>query len=111
MTYKVRIMSSAQTDMREIHKYISGELQNPDAAVRRVQLLETSIQSLKTMPARFSLVLDDYLASKGFRVMVVKTHLVFFVIREESRAVSVIRILYVRRDWVKLLKMHLHTSQ
>ena len=105
MIYKVRAMQSAQADMREIHHYISEDLQNPDAAVRRVKLLEKSIRSLNTMPARFPLVLDDYLASKGFRVMVIKTHLVFFVIREDEKAVSVIRILYVRRDWVRLLKI------
>ena len=106
MTYRVRAMQSAQADMREVHRYISEDLQNPDAAVRRVKLLEESIRSLKTMPARFPLVLDDYLASKGFRVMVIKTQLVFFVIREDTKAVSVIRILYVRRDWARLLKIY-----
>jgi len=109
MIYRVRAMQSAQADMREIHRYISEDLQNPDAAVRRIKLLEESIRSLKSMPARFPLVLDNYLASKGFRVMVIKTHLVFYVIREDAQAVSVIRILYIRRDWARLLKIDAQT--
>ena len=103
--YRVRIMESAQTDMREIHKYISEDLQNPDAAVRRIKDIDESIRSLKNMPKRHPLVLDNYLASKGFRMIVVKTHLVFFVVRDEINVVSVIRVLYARRDWMRILRI------
>ena len=105
MIYQIRIMKSAQTDMHEIHRHISQDLQNPDAAIRRIKKIEESIHSLSKMPSRFPLVLDDYLASRGFRVIVVKTHLVFFVIREDIKTISVIRILYVRRDWMRILKI------
>ena len=51
---------------------------------------------------------DDYLASKGFRIVVVKNHIVFFVIREEllngPKRVLVMRVLYCRRDWARILK-------
>jgi plasmid stabilization system protein ParE len=97
-------MKSAQIDMREIHKYIAEDLLNPEAAVRRIEDIETAIRSLYKMPARFSLVSDSYLASKGFRMLPIKTHLVFFIIREDVKAVSVIRVLYTRRDWTRILK-------
>ena len=96
MSYKVRVMKSAQADMREIHRYITEDLQSPDAAVRRIKHIEEAIHSLRDMPARIPFVLDNYLASKGFRMVVVKTHLVFFIIREDIKTVSVIRILYSR---------------
>jgi plasmid stabilization system protein ParE len=98
-------MESAQTDIREIHKYISEDLQNPNVAVRRIKDIEIAIRSLDKFPARFSLVSDSYLSTKGFRMLPVKTHLVFFIIREDVKAVSVIRVIYARRDWTRMLKV------
>jgi len=105
MTYSVRILTPAQKEMKEIYRYISEELQNPSAAVNRISLIDKKIQSLKKNPARFQLVPDSYLASKGFRMVVVKNHLIFYIIREEQRIVSIMRILYARRDWARILKV------
>ena len=105
MIYDIRIMKQAQNDIREIYRYIAEDLQNPDAATRRIMLINEKIQSLKDNPARFPLVQDDYLASKGLRLIVIKTHLVFFIIRQKEQAVSVMRILYGRRDWLHLLRI------
>ena len=104
MSYKVRIMKPAQIEMREIYQYIAEELQNPVAAQRRIALIDKAIQSLKESPASRALVRDAYLASKGYRMVVVKNHLVFYIVREEERAVSVMRVLYGRRDWMRLLR-------
>ena len=105
MTYKIRIVKPAQADMRETYRYIEAELQNPEAAARRISLIDEAIQSLKNMPSRFPLVRDDYLASKGFQMAVVKTHLVFFAIQEETKVVSVMRVLYGCRDWIRILRI------
>jgi len=37
-------------------------------------------------------------------MIVVKNPLVFFIVREKEKAVSVMRVLYGRRDWIRLLK-------
>ena len=103
--YKVRIMKPAQIEMREIYQYIAGELNNPIAAARRISLIDDAIQSLKKYPSRCPLVRDDYLASKGYRLIAVKNHLVFFIIRENELIISVMRVLYGRRDWMCLLKL------
>ena len=105
MMYKVRITTPAQIEIREIYRHIAEELSNPMAAERRIKLIDEAIQSLKKNPARFALVRDDYLASKGYRLIPVKNHLVFYIIRENLRAVSVMRVLYGRRDWKRLLKV------
>jgi len=105
MTYKIRIMQPAQDEMRDTYRYIADELSNPIAAERRLSLIDDAILSLKEDPGRFPLVRDDYLASKGYRMIVVKNHLVFFIVREKENAVSVMRVLYGRRDWMRLLKV------
>jgi len=98
-------MKPAQIEMRETYRYIAEELQNPIAASRRILLIDKAIQSLKENPVRYPLVRDDYLASKGYRLIVVKNHLVFFIVRENLQAVSVMRVLYGRRDWMRMLKV------
>jgi toxin ParE1/3/4 len=105
MTYKVNVMQSARADMRDIYHYIAKDLQNPEAATKRITDIKVAMQSLKTMPARFALVQDSSLAQEGYRFVVVKTHLVFFIIRKETRTVSVIRVLYERRNWARLLRI------
>jgi len=108
MKYNVRIVKPAQTDIRGVRRYIAGDLQNPVAAERRIALIDEKILSLETMPTRYPLVQDEYLASKGFRFVAAKTHLVFFVIREnpleDLRRVLVMRVLYCRRDWARILR-------
>ena len=104
MTYKIRIVKPAQTEIREIYRYITEQLKNPAAARRLISLIDKEIQSLKENPGRFALVSDPYLASKGYRKIVVRNHLVFFIVREKEQVVSVMRVLYGRRDWMTLLK-------
>jgi len=65
MNYRIRIVKPARADMREIHRYIALYLQNPIAAIKRIDLIDTNIQSLKTIPTRFPLVQDAYLVSNG----------------------------------------------
>jgi toxin ParE1/3/4 len=98
-------VKAAQIEIREIYRYIAEELRNPVAASRRVALIDKAIGSLQKNPDRFPLVRDDYLASKGYRMIVVKNHLVFFIVRTEESAVSVMRVLYWRRDWLHLLRV------
>jgi len=107
MKYNIRAVGPAKRDIREVHRYIKDDLQSSAAAQRRLDLIHEKILGLETMPARYPLVPDEYLASKGIRVVAAKTHLVFFVIREhtqdELRRVFVLRVLYGRRDWARIL--------
>ena len=105
MKYNVRIMKPAQIDLNETYIHIAEELKNPEAAVRRVSLIDEKIQSLKNDPFRIPLVRDGYLASKGYRMIIAKNHLVFFIIREEIKMISIMRILYGRRDWMRILQV------
>ena len=105
--YRIEIVKPAQADMREIAKYIAEDLQNPEAAIKRIDLIDEKIKSLKEMPARFPLVQNNYLSAKGYRMVVAKTHLVFFVISKEEtpKKVYIMRVLYARMNWARILKL------
>ena len=101
--YDVNIMQSAKNEIHGIYRYIATELDNPTAADRHVSLIQEKISALQENPERYPLVRDKYLAEKGIRYIVVQNYLVFFVVREENKVVSVMRVLYGRRDWLTLL--------
>ena len=103
MSYSIEVLGVAKADVAGIYWYILDQLQNPIAAIRRTTLIEQAIQSLDEKPNRFPLVRDDSLALEGYRMIVVKNHLVFFIVCEETKQVFVMRVLYGRRDWQRIL--------
>jgi len=106
MSYRVQITKSAERDIREIHGYIAEKLKSPTAAIRRVDLIDKKVQSLSEKPHRHPLVLDEFLASKGFRYIAAENHHVFYVIYDKIKIPTVyaVRVIYGRRDWANILK-------
>jgi len=103
--YDIRIIRPAQSDIRDIYRYIAEELKDPVAAACRITLIDKAIISLHKNPLRVPLVRESYLASKGYRLLTVKNHIVFFIIREEIKTISIMRVLYARRDWMRILRI------
>ena len=74
---------------------------SPDAALRYYDLLTEEIASLSRMPKRCPRPKDLALAAKGYRYLIVKDYLVFYVV--SGQTVQIRRILYGRRDYQALL--------
>lgn len=74
---------------------------SPDAALRYYDLLTEQIASLSYMPERCPRPKDLALAAKGYRYLMVKNYLVFYVVAGDT--VQIRRILYGRRDYQSLL--------
>ena len=102
--YKIFFTEPAERDITEAICYIVEELQNPVAAIKLFEDIERSVGSLQENPKRYPLVRDDYLASKGFRLMPVQKYLIFYVVRDDARdekkSVTIERVLYNRRNWI-----------
>ena len=98
-TYKVKIYPAAKQDLLDIIDYLNTL--SPDAALRYYDLLTEEIASLSYMPERCPHPKDLALASKGYRCLVVKKYLVFYVVKGD--AVQIRRIFYGRRDYSPLL--------
>lgn len=98
-TYKIKIYPAAKQDLLDIIDYLNTL--SPDAALRYYDLLTEEIASLSYMPERCPHPKDLALAAKGYRCMVVKKYLVFYVVTGDT--VQIRRILYGRRDYSSLL--------
>ena len=97
--YKVKIYPVAEQDLMEIIDYLNTL--SRDAALKYYNLLTEEIASLSEMPFRRPKPRDLILAAKGYRYLIVRDYLVFFVIVDD--VVQVRRILYGRRDYQTLL--------
>ena len=98
-TYKIRIFPTAKQDMEDVIAYLNTL--SPEVALRYYDLLVDEIASLAKMPERCPRPKDLALAAKGYRYLIVKNYLVFYVVVGDT--VQVRRILYARRDYQSLL--------
>ncbi len=101
--YKVLMTEPAVDDLQEIVQYISDELFEPVIAKKLVGKIKEAVMSLDKLPTRHALVADERLAMQEIRKLIVENYIAFYMISEKDETVTIIRILYSRRDWEHLL--------
>jgi plasmid stabilization system protein ParE len=101
--YRVDISGPAESDLRDIVRYISSELEAPITALNMLEAMENSLAGLSTMPHGYPKVRDERLAAMGYHILVINNYIAFFTINENEKVVDVERILYGRRDWKRIL--------
>ena len=102
--YKLEYLPVARQDLIDIVLYISQELQNPDAANRLAEkLIETAEKALI-----FPYGNPSYHPIKPlrheYRKAIVQNYLMFYWIDEEKKLVTVVRVLYAKRNYDQLLE-------
>ena len=101
--YNVILSLEAKADIREIVRYIAKELREPSTAEHILDRIEEAIASLESMPEKYALVSDEYLASFGIRVVAVKKYFIFYTVKHSKNEVNISRVLYGKRHWIDLL--------
>jgi plasmid stabilization system protein ParE len=101
--YKVKITEPAESDLESIAGYIFFQLNAPTAALNTVRAIRKAIANLKTNALLHPFVRDDRLAAKGYRPLLVKNYIVFYVVAEKDKLVAVDRVIHSRRDWRNIL--------
>lgn len=96
--YALQITPEAETDIDETEAYIAYHLENPQAAFNLTDGIYAAIEELATMPSRFPIWRREPLRSEGVRSFSVKNFNVFYTINETLKTVTVLRVLYNRRD-------------
>jgi addiction module RelE/StbE family toxin len=101
--YNVVITDPAEKDLLQIAHYISKELKEPGIAQQLITKIAEAVYELEDFPLRYPLVSDEGIALRGVRKMVVDNYIVFYVVSEQRKVVTVIRILFVKRNWKHIL--------
>lgn len=97
-TYSVIYSSNAKDDLIEIYSYIAFDLQVPDIAEGQVNRIRKTIRSLDFMPSRYITVEWEPWKSMRMHQVPVDNFVVYYVVNDDSRTVTVIRIFYGGRD-------------
>jgi toxin ParE1/3/4 len=91
----------AVNDLEEIWTYISGELQNPDAARRVIDSIFTLVEKLQDFSEMGSPLSAIIGMDSDYRFLVCGNYLAFY--RVMNTEVRIVRILYNRRDYIRVL--------
>jgi len=104
--YSVYLSEPAEQDIDEISLYIATQLSAPMTAENMVEIFFQAMSSLEIMPKRHPLVVDVFLASLGYRMLPIKSYLIFFTVDDSLpgvREVNIERVLYAGRDWQNII--------
>ena len=98
---KLRINPLATEDLIEIKNYITKELENPTAAIKVVRKIIENYEKLKEFPMMGADLSVKVNIKTDFRYLVSGNYIIFY--RVDDEYVSIYRILYARRDYLRIL--------
>jgi len=99
--YQINYLPIAKNDLNNIIEYIQTD--NSNAALNLLNDIDKSILQLQNFPFKGKVPEDNHLQSKGYRMLVVKNYIVFYVVYENIKEVEIRRILHGRRKYKFLL--------
>ena len=97
-SYKVGYSVDALDDLREIYSYIANELLVPETASAQLSRIRKEVRSLDFMSARYALVDWEPWHSMKMHQLLVDNFIVYYLVDDEKRTVTVARIFYGGRD-------------
>lgn len=98
MKYQIFYTNSARQDLKNIYRYISEDLVEPEIAAKLTDKIMKAIRSLDEMPQRYRLFEEEPWHSRGLRILPVNNYLVFYLLDDEKTVVTILRIIYGGRD-------------
>ena len=104
MAYNVRIMEKAEQDLSEIVTYFTDKLCNPKAADSLLEEFLEEVENITDNPYMYPLSNDLVLQSEGYhRFLFKKNYIALYLIDEDAKIVSIMRIFYAKRDYTNLI--------
>ena len=101
--YKVQFLPVAKNDLTEIAGYIALELGMPDAASRLAEKIVSSTERLSEFPYSCPVYSPIRPLKHEYRRLKVENYLLFYCVSENEKTVTVMRIIYAKRDLERLL--------
>jgi len=99
--YTLSFSKLFREDVKSSVNYIKHTLQAPAAARRLKDEIKKAYKKVKETPFIYPAVPDEYLASMGFRFIMVKNYIIFYIV--EGKQINISRFLYGHRDWINIL--------
>lgn len=97
----LHLSDEAQNDLAGIKQYITEDLENPTAAVATVRKITKAIRSLREHALIGPLLSSIANVDSDYRFLVTGNYLTFY--RVSGKDIYVDRVLYGRRDYLRML--------
>lgn len=104
MDYKVVLTDTAKQDLREIAFYIAEESKDKEIAKRFVNELRAETKRLEVFPNAGAVPKDRILKALGYRFIVHKDYLTFYLVDELQKKVLVMAIFNGKRDYMRVMR-------
>ena len=107
MSCQIIFTDTAKSDLRDIALYIAELSKDKNLAIRFVTELQKETEILKQFPESGAIPEDRVLKSSGYRFLVYKDYLLFYLYNKEENAAYVMAIFNGKRDYLRVMKKFL----
>ena len=107
MNCKIVFTDTAKTDLRDIAVYLAELSKDKDLAFRFIRELQEKTKILEQFPECGAIPRDRVLKSSGYRFLVYKDHLLFYLYENEANTAYVMAIFNGKRDYMRVMKKFL----
>ena len=104
MNCKIVFTDTAKSDLRDIVFYIADISKDKNLAIRFVKDLQEKTKLLEQFPESGAIPKDRVLRSNGYRFLVHKDYLLFYLYEKENNTVYVMAIFNGKRDYMRVMK-------
>jgi toxin ParE1/3/4 len=99
--YKVVYFPIAIDDVNNILNYIL--IDNPPVALELINKIDYAISSLSRFPYKGVSPKDYHLKSKNYRMLIIDSYIVFYVVNDILSIIEIMRVLSSKQNYLSLL--------
>ena len=103
MKYNILRTDKANDQLYSILQYIAEDSGSVDTALKYLDALEAEIRKLETVSHMGSRPRTSILRRQGYRVLIVRRHLVFYKVDDEQREVIIYAVVDSRQQYLNLI--------
>src|SRR5665647_1647344 len=99
--FEVIYYPTATYDVNNILNYIS--IDNPPAAIKLINKIDGAISSLSQFPRKGITPKDFNLKSKNYRLLIVDSYIVFYIVNDLLSVIEIMRVLSSKQSYLSIL--------
>ncbi|MBR2705281.1 MAG: type II toxin-antitoxin system RelE/ParE family toxin [Clostridia bacterium] len=99
--FLIEYSNDSKQDLIEIKQYIKYNLHQPIIAARFINKIENEVKKTAINPRIYPIIDDELIGKLKIRKRSIKNYILFYQIKDDS--IKVVRILYEKRNWRKIL--------
>ena len=103
MKYRILRTDKANDQLYSILQYIAEDYGSVELALKYLDVLEAEIRKLETTPHMGSRPRYSILRKQGYRVLIIRRHLVFYKSDDERQEVIIYAVVDSRQQYLNLI--------